>query len=294
MARFTVFVLEIFMWLFSLVPPRWADQIASPVAFLLKYLVPRKRRVTRRNLKLAYPDLSDKERARLGHQSRIHYVRSLFDAGIMWHWTTERMFTLFEPTTGIEHLQQAQAGGNGIILAMPHFGSWELLNLYLQTELEGCGLYRAGKHPELDALLLEKRMKGANLMVPATAAGIKTIFRKLKAGEVVGILPDQEPRRGKGHFVPFMGTLAHTGVMISRFIQRTDAKVVYATVERRPKGKYRMHFLPADDDIYSPDPETSLTALNRGVERVIEIDPPQYLWAYTRFRTRPEGEPPIY
>jgi KDO2-lipid IV(A) lauroyltransferase len=55
-----------------------------------------------------------------------------------------------------------------------------------------------------------------------------------------------------------------------------------------------MHFLPADDEIYSPDPETSLTALNRGVERVIEIDPPQYLWAYTRFRTRPEGEPPIY
>ena len=91
-----------------------------------------------------------------------------------------------------------------------------------------------------------------------------------------------------------MGIQTHTGVMTSRLIQKTGAKVVFAVCERRPKGKYKLHIVPAEDAIYSPDSKTSLTALNRGVEKCIAIDPAQYLWAYTRFRTRPEGEPPVY
>jgi KDO2-lipid IV(A) lauroyltransferase len=294
MARLTVFLLGILMYFFSLVPPRWADQFATPIAVLLKYVVPLKRRVTRRNLKLAYPNLSDKERSDLGHQSRVHYVRSLFDAGIMWHWSTQRLLTLFEPPEGLQHARQLRRSGHGLILAAPHFGSWELMGLYLQTELGGSGLYRSGKHPELEARLLEKRTSAGADLVPSTRAGIKAVYNKLSSGEVVCIFPDQEPRRGKGYFVPFMGVPAHTGVMVSRLIQKTGTKVVFTVCERRPKGRYKVHYLPADDAIYSSDRETSLSALNRGIENCIKIDPAQYLWAYTRFRTRPEGEPPIY
>jgi KDO2-lipid IV(A) lauroyltransferase len=295
MVRLTVFLLGIFLWVFSLVPPRWANQAAAPFAVLLKYLVPRKRRVTRRNLKLVYPDLDDNERARLGDRSRIHYVRNLFDAGILWHWSIKRLVAHFEPMEGREVLREARAGGHGVIVAAPHFGTWELLNLYMQLEIVDLMIvYRAGKHPELEARLVEKRKRAGATLIPTTGAGLKKLYAMLKTGHVAGILPDQEPRRGKGVFVPFMGTLAHTGVMVSRLIQKTDAKLVFGVCERRPKGKYKIHFLPAEDAIYDSDPEISLAALNRGIEKCIEIDPAQYLWAYTRFRTRPEGEPPIY
>ena len=50
----------------------------------------------------------------------------------------------------------------------------------------------------------------------------------------------------------------------------------------------------ADEDVYSADMETSLAAVNRGVERCIALDPAQYLWSYKRFKTRPEGEEPFY
>jgi KDO2-lipid IV(A) lauroyltransferase len=55
-----------------------------------------------------------------------------------------------------------------------------------------------------------------------------------------------------------------------------------------------MHFLPADAAVYAPDPDKSLAAINRGVEQCIAIDPAQYLWAYKRYKTRPEGEPRFY
>jgi KDO2-lipid IV(A) lauroyltransferase len=52
--------------------------------------------------------------------------------------------------------------------------------------------------------------------------------------------------------------------------------------------------LPVDDDVHSPDIDTSLAAVNRAVESCIAIDPPQYLWSYRRFKKQPEGEPPFY
>jgi KDO2-lipid IV(A) lauroyltransferase len=38
----------------------------------------------------------------------------------------------------------------------------------------------------------------------------------------------------------------------------------------------------------------ALTEVNRCIERCIEVDTEQYLWAYKRFRNRPEGEPSFY
>jgi len=69
---------------------------------------------------------------------------------------------------------------------------------------------------------------------------------------------------------------------------------VLIACERLPGGRFRVNFMRADEDVYSADMETSLAAVNRGVERCIALDPAQYLWSYKRFKTRPEGEEPFY
>jgi KDO2-lipid IV(A) lauroyltransferase len=38
----------------------------------------------------------------------------------------------------------------------------------------------------------------------------------------------------------------------------------------------------------------ALTAANQSIEQCISVNPEQYLWAYKRFRNRPEGEPSLY
>jgi KDO2-lipid IV(A) lauroyltransferase len=61
-------------------------------------------------------------------------------------------------------------------------------------------------------------------------------------------------------------------------------------VERLPRGRgFRMHWLPAPDDIADPDPRVAATALNRGVEHCVALCPTQYQWSYRRFRKRPVG-----
>ncbi|MCW8925074.1 MAG: hypothetical protein OQJ84_02370, partial [Xanthomonadales bacterium] len=76
-----LFALRFAMRIFSWIPPRTAEFIAPPLAAVWWWLSPRKRRVTRLNLRAVYPDMDLKQRKRIGRNSMTHYVRGVLEAG---------------------------------------------------------------------------------------------------------------------------------------------------------------------------------------------------------------------
>jgi KDO2-lipid IV(A) lauroyltransferase len=289
-----LFALRTAMRLFSWISPRAAETIAPVLAALLWFISPRKRRVTRLNLRAVYPDLDEREIKRIGRDAMTHYVRGVFEAGMLWYWPLDRIFDCFDDPVGQQGLLEAVGGGKGLILAAPHCGAWELLNLYLTRYRMATVLYKPGRHPEIDEALLEKRRRCGAQLAPANAAGLRMMYKTLKGGQAVGLLPDQEPTRGEGQFAPFFGIETLTGVLLPRMAQRTGAPVYFTVCERRRGGRYRVHFFRADDAIFDTDMRTALTAVNHGIEQCIGVDTGQYLWAYKRFRNRPHGEPSFY
>ena len=282
------------MRVFSWITPRAAEFIAPPVATLLWYLSAQKRRVTRINLRAVYPNMDEGRRNRIARASMTHYVRGAFEVGMLWHWPLDRVFENFDETLGMELYQQAERAGAGLILVAAHSGAWELLSLFMQQQPKSVILFKPGRQPDIGELLLEKRRRGGAQMVPTTGAGIRTLFKHLKTGSTVGLAADQEPTLGEGMFAPFYGIEALTGVLLPRMAQRTGAAVFFLTCERRKGGRYRVHFFKADDAVYDQDMRTAVTAVNHGIEQCIDVATEQYLWAYKRFRNRPEGEKSFY
>jgi KDO2-lipid IV(A) lauroyltransferase len=289
-----IYAIRAAMRVFSWVTPRTAEYIAPVLAAVVWYLVPRLRRVTRLNLRAVYPDMDSTQRNKIGRASMTHYARGIFEAGMLWHWPLERVYGFFDEAQGFDYVEEVIKAGKGLIVAAPHCGSWEMLNLYLHSKGEAAILYKPSKYPEVDAMLLDKRRRGGAEMVPATGTGLRRMYKLLKAGLFVALLPDQEPSGGGGQFAPFFGIEALTGVLLPRMAQRTGAPVIFAVCERRKGGRYCVHLFKPDDSIYSEDMRTALTAVNQGVEQCIEVDTVQYLWAYKRFRNRPEGEESFY
>jgi KDO2-lipid IV(A) lauroyltransferase len=282
------------MRVLSWVTPRAAEFIAPPLAAIVWYTVPRLRRVTRLNLSAVYPQMEAEQRKKIGRAAMTHYVKGIFEAGMLWNWPLERLYPLFDAVQGMELVDELIKAGNGLIVAAPHYGSWEMLNLYLHSKGKAAVLYKPSKHPDIDAMLSEKRARAGAEMVPATGKGLKRMYQLLKDGYFVALLPDQEPSGGSGQFAPFFGIEALTGVLLPRMAQRTRAPVIFAVCERRKGGRYRVHLFKAGDGIYSEDMREALTEVNRCIERCIEVDTEQYLWAYKRFRNRPEGEKSFY
>lgn len=287
------FLFKILARLFSFIHPRVAPALARPLAALPWRLSRRLRSVSLRNLEACYPEQPERERRDVARAAMTHYVRSGFEIGITWCWPRARFDTLFEPAEGWSHFERGLRAGRGLLLLAPHYGAWEMLGMYLSEHL-GATLFKPSGDAGVDALLAARRERFGARLVPAGRQGLRALMDCLRAGDAVAVLPDQEPRAGEGRFAPFFGVPALTGVLAPRLIQRTGAAAVFAVCRRLPGGRFKVHVIPAPTDIASPDLDRAVAAVNRGVEQCIELDPEQYLWAYKRFRARPEGEEGFY
>ncbi len=289
-----LWLIRLLMHMLSWITPRAGEIIAPPIAFLVWHLSTRLRRVSLINLKLVFPAMDEDARYRMARASMTHYVRGILEAGILWNWPIERIFALFDEALGMEQYFEAKRAGKAVILAGVHIGAWELMALYMQKHLDGSILYKPGKHADIEEMLLEKRRRAGAILVPATPSGLRTMFARLKRGNTVALVPDQEPTLGEGRFAPFYGVQALTGVLLPRMAQRVDALVLFATCERLDGGRFQVRIFAADEDIYNPDMSKAVAAVNRSIERCINVAPEQNLWAYKRFRNRPEGEKSVY
>jgi KDO2-lipid IV(A) lauroyltransferase len=135
---------------------------------------------------------------------------------------------------------------------------------------------------------------GATL-VPADTAGVRALFKALRRGELLAILPDQEPRYGNGLFSPFFGIPAYTMTLLARLAQQTGAPIFITYAERLAGGAgFQLHFLPLVPCTAETPVEEIAAAVNAGIEACVRRLPHQYQWSYKRFKTRPAGEPRFY
>ncbi|MCB1761277.1 MAG: lipid A biosynthesis acyltransferase [Gammaproteobacteria bacterium] len=260
----------------------------------LLYLVPnRERHNARVNIELCFPAMSRDERERLLRRALIESARTILEMPGIWRRDVRSALSVVHPGEGWDLPGQALAKGRGVIIAAPHLGAWELAGHRLAQMAPVTLLYRPPREAAIEPLLLEGRSRGGARLVPTSAAGVRALFEALKRGEMVGILPDQQPRQAgtsAGVFAPFFGVPALTMVLVNRLARRTGAETLFTYVERLPIGQgYRMHFLSAPPGIADADSEKAAAALNLGVEHCVRRCPQQYQWSYRRFSVRPAG-----
>jgi KDO2-lipid IV(A) lauroyltransferase len=253
------------------------------------------RRVSKINIPLCFPELGAARQRRLLRASLIEAGKTMTEAGALWRWPAPRLATLIKDTSGEERLRAALATGKGVILAAPHLGAWEMMGLYSSLHYSITSLYRPPRLTAVAELVRRGRERFGATLVAADAGGVRALYQTLGRGEVVGMLPDQEPGAGNGVFAPLFGHQANSMVLLSRLAIKTGATVIFCFAERLPRGRgYHLHFLPAPPAISHPPLERSVAVMNNMVETLIRQRPEQYQWGYKRFRTRPAGEPKIY
>ncbi|MDR0996465.1 MAG: lysophospholipid acyltransferase family protein, partial [Zoogloeaceae bacterium] len=198
------------------------------------------------------------------------------------HWVRE--------VVGWQHVEAAQEAGRGILFLTPHLGNFEITApAYSQKAGRPITvLYRPSKWRALDALM-QHRAREEMHTAPADLSGVRKLFRALKRGEAVGMLPDQTPKAGEGQWLPFFGKPAYTMTLAAR-LSETGATVLLAYGERLPDGEgFCLHFERPDVPIEG-DTALRAQAINQEMERLILRLPGQYLWGYNRYKGRPNAD----
>lgn len=272
--------------------------IGDGIAVLWRQLDMRESRVARRNLELALPALTQAEQVTLHHDVLRTTARQAMETLRLWTRPHAENLQLIREVEGMELFDAAIASKRGVIIAAPHYGNWELLNQWLASRTPLAILYRAPESNIGEAFLQRVRNDPGNRVTQVRAEGpaVRQLFKRLRDGGVVGILPDQQPKAGEGEFAAFFGVQALTMTLLPRLAARSGAIVLFAYCERmdnlhdaRSAPAFRVRFDPAPGGIAAAEPKLGVQALDSAIERIARRDPAQYQWTYKRYTLQPPG-----
>jgi KDO2-lipid IV(A) lauroyltransferase len=267
----------------------------AQVVYLLHF---RLRQVGMRNLAMVFPEKSGAERTRILRGVFTSLGRQLAELCRFPTYTPQNVDEVVV-YDGLGNYERAYAQGRGVLFLTAHFGGWELSAF--AHSLHGHWLHivmRPMDNEYLDQLLQHYRTMHGNKTV-AKDDFVRGLLAAMKAGETVGILMDTNMTPPQGIFVDFFGIPACTASGLARIALRTDAAVVPGfTIWDPALRKYRLRFDPALELIRTGHLEADIAANTQRFTKVIEDYvrkyPDQWLWVHRRWKTRPEGQPPLY
>jgi Kdo2-lipid IVA lauroyltransferase/acyltransferase len=262
------------------------------------YLDLRHRHIAMVNLRIVFPELSERERSRIALISFQNAAMNLLEISRLASLAPANISSLvdYDEIQGLENYKAAYEKGKGILYLTGHFSSWELLPT--AHALHGFPLSfitRPLDNAPLERYLLKTReSKGNHVIYKKNSA--RQILRTLNSGSAVGILMDQNTSLQEGMFVDFFGIPAATTTSVALFALRTDAPVLPGYLTPMRHGRYTIKFLPPLEIIRTGDMnhdlEVNTRRLNQVLENIIREQPETWLWGHKRWKYQPSGNPP--
>jgi KDO2-lipid IV(A) lauroyltransferase len=249
-----------------------------------------RRRITRVNLGLCFPELSQDELTLLEKRHFESVGIGLFETCMAW-WAPPGKLPPFE-IRGAEHLEKAREGGRGVILFTAHFTTLEICGRLFSNTMTMGGLYRDPDNPVVAWQMHRGRIDKMSAAV--AMHDLRGLIRALKQGHTMWYAPDQGRKTKLSSLLPFFGVPAVTNTATSRLAQMTGAAVVPYFGRRLEDGSYLLEISPALEGFPTENAEQDAIRTNRLIEESIRKAPEQYFWVHRRFKRRGKQHPNVY
>jgi KDO2-lipid IV(A) lauroyltransferase len=263
------------------------------------YVIHRRlRRVGMHNLAMALPEKSRPEHRKILRGEFTSLGRQLAEVCLFPFYSKEnlRQVVVYD---GFENFERAFKRGKGVLFLTGHLGAWELSAF--AHSLAGYPLsivMRSLDNPYVNALIERYRTMHGNKTMDKDDF-VRGLLGAMRAGQTVGILMDTNMTPPQGVFVDFFGIPACTASGLARIAMRTDAAVVPGfTIWDSTLRKYRLRFDASVELVRTGNDEADVIAntakFTQIIEEYVRRYPDQWLWVHRRWKTRPEGQPPLY
>ena len=275
----------LFLTLFSKLPLKFIQQFSKKVGNILYISKSSARRTTRNNIDIAFPHLKEVDKESFVLSSLKSQCMTYAESIKIWGSSTQFSIDQVRNVYGLDIFLNALENPNGALAAVPHFGTWELMNSWINQHTSPMIMYKPNKNKELDRFVLKSRERLNTTLVPTDESGVRAIFKHLKQGGFSVILPDHVPKESGGIYSPFFNKNVLTSTLFSKLSSKTQCSVIGMYCLRRENlDGFDIYIKNLPQDILSKDLQISVNTLNKEIEQIILSAPEQYLWGYKRFR----------
>ena len=272
----------IFFWKIIVLFPRKIQLFfGNCIGYLFLLSKNKRNRFSKVNINLCFPDLDTNSAYRIYKKNIILFGRVIFDTGIAWFWSDDRINkNIPYKINGLELLLRYQRLNNGVLLFFKHSLHLELDSRILAMNAEIFGVERKHNSTYFESIQKNGRLK--SMKGVADRNSTVSFVRWLKNGKTVLYAPDQDYGLKKSEQIDFFGLPAATISAPLKIINKTGCNYLFMNTY------YEKDNLVID--IEEPKFSTAssimfMQDLNKYVENKIKLNPEEYLWQHRRFKS---------
>ena len=281
--------------IFKIVPLSVLQMLARFVAWvIIKIPSLSIMRTVSTNMALIAPELSTTQKQALTKEIIYHQCLTSIESIKSWAMSPEWSIAQIRDVHNKDILLEGLASPNGMLAIVPHLGTWEMMNAWLNQFGSPTIMYKPVKGNITNDFVLQGRSRLNATLVPTDGSGVKAVFKTLKQGGFSIVLPDHVPDPSGGVVVPFFGVETLTSTLASKLASKTKCALVGISCIRRKDGHgFDIYCYKLDDPaLYDRNAETAAHALNQAMQQMIESKCSHYMWGYRRFKRIPSlGNP---
>lgn len=275
------------LWLLSNLPMRVLF-IFSDIAFvILYYVVGYRKKVVRNNLKMSFPEKTEKELRSIEKKTFRHFT-DVFVEMIKSFTISEKEISQRLSITNPELLDKYYLKGQSVIFLSGHYANWEWVSFIVEKSLNYhmSVVYKKISNEYFDKLMKKTRNKfGVRFVV--TRNFYPEILKNKKEGviQAYGFLSDQSPMLKNAKFwSDFMGIRVPVIIGPETIAKKMNYPVFYFQTEQVKRGVYRSTFLLLEEDPKSAETYSITKKYIKSLEDQIQKQPEFYFWTHKRFK----------
>ena len=267
------------------------QQLGRGLGLIGYWLVKNRRKIALDNLDLAYGDsLTEKEKIAIAKSSFQNLVTMGLE--VCYSPALPRQTEGYIKTINCEGYLQLYELGKGLLVLVPHMGSWEVVaRVTLENGVLAHAVVRTQKQPWVTRIMKEIR-EANGLQVIYKEHALKPVISVLKGGGVVYMLIDQHARR-EAVVTQFFNRPAMTVASAALIAGRTKCSVMVGCPFRCPDGGMGLEFTEEIKITESGNTELDLQQNTQRfvdvMERYVRKYPGSWMWMHRRWRNQPES-----
>ncbi len=274
-----------FLYLVSLLPRFILYGFGDGISWLIYHVIGYRKKVVLDNLRIAFPEKSEKERIKIAKQFYKNFVESFIETIMLLSMKDKNLAKMFVGEVSV--INKMAEKGNNIQLHAIHQFNWEVLNLNVAKNLKNItflGVYMPISNAALDRIFRDLRTRTGTKLIPAT--DFKSNFLTLNYNPyLLGLAADQSPATpNNAYWVNFFGrpTAFVTGPEKAARLRSTG--VVFVNFYKVRRGVYTLdtHYV-TDNAAELPVGELTIKYV-KFIEESIRKRPDNYLWSHRRWK----------
>ena len=269
-------------------------RIGRAIGRIWFYVIPIRRGVAVRAVARAFPEKSAAEVRRIVRGNFEHLGCSLVESLAYLSWPEERLQKLLRYEGIEESVDAPRNAGHGVVAVSAHIGNFEICTdgfgvlqntpMMIVARLPKAGFARSmieafrARNPLMEVF----EPKGS---APRVVDALRT------KRSVLAFVIDQNVRRGRGIFIPFLGEIANTTTGFASLQRRAESGLCVVHMYREPDGSHRVRVKPVPPSTHPNERVAILNdtlTMSNYIQSFVRERPEQWFWVHRRWKARPE------